>query len=49
MKNAQCKQEGNAYVFTMQISNQEGTEKLKDVVILMQLLDNRDFVISFAK
>lgn len=49
MKNAQCKQEGNAYIFTMQISNQEGTEKLKDVVILMQLLDNRDFVISFAK
>lgn len=49
MKNAQCKQEGNTYVFTMQISDQEGTEKLKDVVILMQLLDNRDFVISFAK
>ena len=49
MKNAQCKQEGNAYVFTMQITNQEGTEKLKDVVILMQLLDNRNFVISFAK
>lgn len=49
MRNAQCKQEGNAYVFTMQISNQEETEKLKDVVLIMQLLDNRNYVISFAK
>ena len=49
MRNAQCKQEGNAYVFTMQISDQEGNEKLKDVVILMQLLDNRDYIISFVK
>lgn len=49
IKNAQCKQEGNAYVFTMQITNQEGTEKLKDVTIIMQLLEDRNFVMSFAK
>lgn len=48
IKSAQCKQEGNAYIFTMQISDYQGKSLSKEVKIIMKLLENRDFVMSFS-
>ena len=48
IKQAQCKQEGNAYICTLQISDYEGKSLLKEVKIIMKLLENRDFVMSFS-
>lgn len=43
------KQEGNVYVCTMGLKNKENSsDNLKSVTILIQLLDNRNFEISFS-
>ena len=43
------KQEGNVYVCTIGLKNKENSsDNLKSVTILIQLLDNRNFEISFS-
>ena len=39
--------DGNVYICKLQINNSENSAEQKDVTIMVKLLENRNFVISF--
>ena len=48
IKEMDCKREGNVYICNLKINNKENEQEIKQITILVKLLENTNFVISFS-